>query len=195
MRLFSLILLFIFCSCSSKGELDNYFYPEEEQPQEIKNDLANSLYGEGNINLEKSNFNLALFFFKRSLELEENTIIYNSLGITEKYRENIDKSIEYHKKGIDLDTTYPQNYINIAISYIYKEDYLNSELILKKLLDNTTSEYWKAYTNLYLAAIYTKTQDCRLVEKHLLKAQELEKDEVLGAFYRKTKNIFESNCK
>lgn len=195
MRLFSLILVFIFCSCSSKGELENYFYPEEEQSQEIKNYLANSLYEEGNINLEKSNFNSALVLFKRSLELEENTIIYNSLGITEKYRENIDKSIEYHKKGIELDATYPQNYINIAISYIHNEDYLNSELMLKKLLDTKTSEYWKAYANLYLAAIYVEKQDCVLVEKHLLKAQKFEKDEVLGTFYRKTKNIFESNCK
>lgn len=195
MRLFCYVILFLFCSCFSKGELDNYFYPEEDQSQEIKNELAGSLFDEGNLNLEKSNFKLAFFFFTRSLELEENTITYNSLGITEKYRENIDRSIEYHKKGIELDPTYPQNYINIAISYIYKEDYSNSELMLKKLLNNTNSEYWKTYANLYLAATYTKIQNCQLAQESFKKAEKLQNDKYLGGFYKKIKDVFELNCK
>ena len=69
-------------------------------------------------------YNMAIKFFKQSLQLCPNDVkTLDNLGNALREKGDIDKSIEIYKKAIKIDRYYSNGYINLSRAYILKGDY------------------------------------------------------------------------
>ncbi|WP_298121223.1 tetratricopeptide repeat protein [Flavobacterium sp.] len=152
---FIIVLFIISCQKETKhiGKLKTH-NPQNEISQIIINPEAERLFEKASEKNKISEHDSAKIFLEKSLILEENPIIYNEIGITLMAQKKFDEAIKYYQKSIVLDSTYYPTFINISRCYLKTEKYEKGKKILKKMISNSDSEYWKAYGNMYLALFY-----------------------------------------
>ena len=178
--IFSLIVI----SCKNDTEIKGKEYnPINKIAQTIKNPLSKKYFDKAKT-FNRKQYDSIDFYLKRSLSYEKNPIIFNQFGINEMGNNDLEKAIVFYKKGIEIDSTYFPNYINMSRSYLMMNQYGNSEIILNKLLKNSNSDYWTANANMYLALVYFNGyKDCKRALKTLEKAKILKFDADLGNQY------------
>lgn len=193
---FIILLLFVSCQQETKhvGKLKTH-NPQNEISQIIINPEAEILFEKASEKNKIAEHDSAKIFLEKSLILEENPIIYNEIGITLMAQKKFDEAIEYYQKSIVLDSTYYPSYLNISRCYLKIEEYEKGKKILKNMISNSESEYWKAYGNMYLAIFYFNADnDCQKARESLEKANILKSDPNLVEPYTELMNKIKKSC-
>lgn len=200
MKTYSLLIAFIVLSVSCENEkrkkmFSKKIYDTEYVTQIIKGDSANLLFGKGEEFFNEAEYDSARKYLRMALEKESNPVIYNELGLLEFELQNTSNSITYHTQGIEVDSTYYSNFINLGKVHLHLSNYHEAKKILNKVIIDTKSPYWKAVANLYVATVLTNNlEDCNTIKLHIEEAQLLEKDEDFEDFYKLVTKNFKNNC-
>ena len=190
-----LILIFIISSCDNNKKL-NYIDLEDNITQKIVDENALIYFDKGENYLKESKFDSAIVNYKKSLNFEKNTLTYNQIGVCEDFKKNIDKAIEFYQFGIEADTTYYTNYLNLAKCYIAKKELETAEKHLLKVIENNSSKYSVALANLHLTIVYfNQNRDCSEIIKQFKKAGILKDDDKMSDFYQFSNNKIEKRCR
>jgi tetratricopeptide (TPR) repeat protein len=191
-----MILSFLSCKEDNKDKKPRErFDISEEINVEFENIEASALYDLSLEFYDDRNYNKAIGILKSALIIEKNPIIYNELGLIYSIIENYDEANRYIKKGQEIDSTYYPLFINGANMKIHLREFDSAELTLKKVIEESKSEYWKAYANLYLAILYY--QNDRQCEKSLecfSHASAIKNDKNLKETYKKVENRIKRYC-
>lgn len=190
-----LILIFIISSCQKNKKL-NYIDLEDNITQKIVNENALIYFNKGENYLAESKFDSAIINYKKSLNFEKNTLTYNQIGVCEDFKKNTDKAIEYYKLGIQADTTYYTNYLNVAKCYISKKELTTAEKYLIKVIENNSSKYSVTLANLHLTVVYfNQNRDCSEIIKQFKKVEILKNDNKMSDFYQFCANKVKKHCR
>jgi tetratricopeptide (TPR) repeat protein len=194
MRLILLFFCLFILSCKEKNKPKQHF-PDKHIKQELTEENAIKFYGIGiefGLNGELDKAKIA---YEKALKFENSPIILNQLGIIESTLNNHKKSIEFYKKGKELDSLYFPVYIAEARSYGILNELDKAESVLIKLKELSKSEYWNSYADLYLAVIYYNRQEnCSKIIEYLEKAKNLKKDIDLRKQYLDFEKRVKNNC-
>lgn len=190
-----LILIFIISSCDNNKKL-NYIDLEDNITQKIVDENALIYFNKGENYLKESKFDSAIVNYKKSLHFEKNTLTYNQIGVCEDFKKNIDKAIEFYQLGIEADTNYYTNYLNLAKCYIAKKELETAEKHLLKVIENNSSKYSVALANLHLTIVYfNQNRDCSEIKKQFKKAEILKYDDKMSDFYQFCNTKIHKRCR
>jgi tetratricopeptide (TPR) repeat protein len=194
-----ILIIVLFFSCKEERKIVSRateYFPIDEIDQELQNYFSIKYFDKANSFSKHTEYDSVKHYLKIAINFENSTILYNALGTNEILNNNPLKAIEYHKKGIELDSNYYPNYINLSRSHLMLNEFKDSEYILNKLLKITKSDYWKANGNLYLALVYFNGyKQCSRALDSLETASVLENDPDIGKQYINFKNHLNSICK
>lgn len=194
---FGIIMLCFFnCKEDNKDKKPRErFDISEEASKEFGSIEASTLYDLSIDFYEDRNYNKAIGVLKSALLIEKNPIIYNELGLVYSIIENYDEAIKYYKQGQKIDSTYYPIFITGAHLDIQLRKFDSAELTLKKVIEDSKSEYWKAYANLYLAILYYQNyRQCEKSLEYFSQASILKDDKNLKETYSKVENKIKSYC-
>ncbi|MDI1304501.1 MAG: hypothetical protein PSX42_06620 [bacterium] len=198
-QFYFLILLLLVFSCKNEEKNKKIngkeYNPINEIGQTIQNPSSVKYFNIARSFNKTTEYDSVNHYLKTALNFEENPIIFNELGINEMVNNNQKKAIEYYKKGIEKDSTYSPNYINMSRSYLMLNEYNYSEYILKRLIKNTKSDYWRANGNMYLALVYFNGyKDCTRAKQTLQMAKILANDPEISKQYLDFERTLKTNC-
>lgn len=109
---------------------------EEKLYSYSSNDKASDFYNKGLAASEKGNYEKALKFYKKAVEIDDKFVFaWDNLGRTYRELHDYDKAIEAYKNSIAIDSLNRTPLMNIAVAYNYKKDYENAEYWYTKLKD------------------------------------------------------------
>ncbi len=170
-----------------KGNLDNaLFYDEKSLKLEIE--LGNKNYESMDLNniagifKEKSEFNKALSYFKKSLILiseKGKAAIYNNIATIYYYKGEYAKAVSYYKKALAIDTRYGDyngsgtDMLNLGNAYRKMKDFNDAYYYLQegvKRVKKVGDKYWEAYGYKYLGWYFRDKSNKKLAENYLTKA-------------------------
>ena len=192
------LILFTFCliliSCKEKVKPKQHF-PDEHIKQELTDGNAIKLYDSGIEFGLNGELDRAKTAYEKALEFENSPIILNQLGVIESTLKNYEKSIEFYKKGRELDSLYFPVYISEARSYGILNEFDKAESLLIKLKELSKSKYWNSYADLYLSVIYFNSKEsCEKVIEYLERAKSLKNDIDLKNQYMDFEKKVKNNC-
>ncbi len=183
---FILVLLFVVACQKNKTEtIQENSNDIKELSQKIQNQQATDHYIKGVTLFNQNDFDNAKTFFKKSLEIEKNTITLNKLGSIALVEKNNKEALSYFNQGIKQDFNYWPNHINKSRVFISQSHYSSAHNTLKNMLSKCKSNYWKANAHLFLAHIYLDgVLDCKNANASAQKASLLKNDPKLKNHYR-----------
>ncbi|WP_461597296.1 tetratricopeptide repeat protein [Winogradskyella sp.] len=109
---------------------------EEKLYSYSSNDKASDFYNKGLAASEKGNYEKALKFYKKAVEIDDKFVFaWDNLGRTYRELHDYDKAIEAYKNSIAIDSLNRTPLMNIAVAYNYKNDFESGEYWYNKLID------------------------------------------------------------
>jgi len=110
--------------------------PATQQEEEMKSKESWFYYNIGSAYLQKREFDQAILFFNKSLEINPKyAAAYETRGIICSRREQYDQAIADFNKALEIDPKYAEAYINRGRAYYFKGEYDKSWEDIKKAQD------------------------------------------------------------
>ncbi len=200
--IYALIVILALNSCKGQNDGDVKYKADTKdvilyENEGIKNKTAKKIFGEGLVNVENEEFELAKVKFIEADKIENrNPIILNAIAQSEIRLGNTEKSNQLSIKIISIDSTYVETYINLGQNYMSSRNYEKAKEILLKGRKFTTDNNLRVKSILLinLAIAYNNLEDCKNGLKYSSEAIEISQDEQLTEFANKVKLESEENC-
>ena len=110
----------ILSSCNSDVIENDYLRDEIDN---IKDKKIQSLFEKGNTYYYKGNYDKAIEYYEKAIELKSDDEVYYNMGYVYCNKGNYDKAIECYEKAIELKPDKNEAYNNMGNTYYYKGNY------------------------------------------------------------------------
>jgi len=129
--------------------------------QELNEDFpitANDFFKKGHIAKDEGNYDKAILYYKKSIELKPTPDSYNSMGVCYRNKGEYDKAIQCYQKAIELNPNFVRTYNNMGIAYYHKNKYDKAIQCYKKAI-NLNPKSAVAYNNMGIAYNFKNEYD------------------------------------
>jgi tetratricopeptide (TPR) repeat protein len=162
---------------------------EELISYNVAND-AESFHNQGNVFLEKGEFDKAIELYKKAISLNPKySEAYNNLGLAYMNKGNLDLAIESYNKSLSLKSNDARVYNNLGVAYIRSNKLKEAITVLKKAIE-LSPDYDAAHYNLANAFLMANLIDEAISEYEKVIKITKDKPEVynnLGIAYERKK--------